>query len=267
MYDSIALGGGGTRGFVHVGALRALQEVRGTLTFPGGIYGQSIGSIVATAVAFQVPLDDIERMSKECLRMSEALPEARLEHVTEFMSSKGLFPMDVFEAHLLKAFRLVGIDLEGKTISDAPQKLFITASNVTTGKSCLLTGDVPLIAALRCSCCIPFLFQPQTLFGHVFVDGAVYSRSIRLVVPKDTLVFQIAGGEYGPTDFMSYVRAVLSGPSHQYRGETTLVFQQTTSLSPLEDPSEEDIRTLIQEGYSQARSWLAERIAEEADET
>jgi hypothetical protein len=174
--------------------------------------------------------------------------------------------MDAFEAHLLKAFRSVGIDLEGKTISDAPQKLFITASNVTTGKSCLLTGDVPLIAALRCSCCIPFLFQPQTLFGHVFVDGAVYSRSIRLVVPKDTLVFQIAGGQYGPTDFMSYVQSILSGPAHQYRGETILVFQNI-SVATLSDPSEDDVRTMIQEGYSQARSWLAERIAEEADET
>jgi predicted acylesterase/phospholipase RssA len=265
MYDSIALGGGGTRGFVHVGALRALQEVRGTLDFPDGIYGQSIGSIVATAVAFRVPIDDIERMAKDCLRMSEAIPESRLEHVTGFLTTKGLFPMDKFEGHLLKVFRTMGIDLEGKKVGDAPQKLYITASNVTTGKSCLLTGDVPLLAAIRCSCCIPFLFQPQVLFGQLFVDGASYSRSVRLIVPRETLVFQISGGQYDPTDFASYVQSILSGPSHQYKGDNTLVFQNIT-VAPIEDPSEDDVRTMLQEGYSQARSWLAERILEKAED-
>jgi predicted acylesterase/phospholipase RssA len=265
MYDSIALGGGGSRGFVHVGALRALLEVKGDLEFPGGIYGQSIGSIVATAVAFRVPLDEIETMAKSCLRMSAVLPQPRLEHVTEFLTTKGMFPMDIFETHLIEVFRSVGIDLVGKKVADAPQTLYITASNVTTGKSCLLTGDVPLLAAIRCSCCIPFLFQPQVLFGQLFVDGASYSRSVRLIVPKETLVFQISGGQYNPTDFASYVQSILSGPSHQYKGETTLVFQNIT-VAPIEDPTEEDIRTMLQEGYSQARSWLAERILEKADQ-
>jgi predicted acylesterase/phospholipase RssA len=265
MYDSIALGGGGSRGFVHIGALRALQEVRGNLEFPGGIYGQSIGSIVATALAFRVPLDDIETMSKTCLRMSAVLPDARIEHITDIFTTLGLFPMDKFEEHLLAVFRTLGIDLEGKKISDAPQKLFVTASNVTTGKSCLLTGDVPILAAIRCSCCIPFLFQPQRLFGQLFVDGGSYSRSVRLVVPKDTLVFQISGGEYNPADFSSYVQAILSGPAHQYTGENTLVFQNI-KLAPIADPTDEEIRSMIQEGYSQARSWLAERVLEEAED-
>jgi hypothetical protein len=264
MYDSIALGGGGSRGFIHLGALRALLEIRGSLDFPGGLYGQSIGAIFATAIAFRVPLEDMERVSREKLRMSHVLPDLRVEHFAEFLETKGLFTMDLFETHLLEVFDALGVDLRGKRLCDAPQKLFLTASNVTTGKPCLLTGDIPIVKALRCSACIPFLFRPEVLYGQLYVDGAIYSRSIRQAVPSDTLIFQISGGEYNPSDFGSYVYAIAAGPAHQYKSDTLLPFRNV-SASMLTDASLEDINTMIQEGYSQARSWLAERIPQKLE--
>lgn len=265
MFDSIALGGGGSRGFIHIGALRALLEVRGSLEFSGGIYGQSIGAILATALAFGIPLDTMESVSREKLQMSRVMPDLRMEHLVEFMSSKGLFTMDSFETYLLEVFDGFGIDLRGKRVCDAPQKLFIVASNVTTGKSCLLTGDIPLVKALRCSCCIPFLFRPEVLYGHLYVDGAIYSRCIRSVVPKDTLIFQISGGGESPAaDFGSYVYAIAAGPLSQYRSENMIVFQNI-SAGMLTDASPEDITAMIQGGYSQARSWFAERIPEKLE--
>ena len=266
MYDSIALGGGGSRGFLHLGALRALLEVQGSLEFPGGIYGQSIGALLATAVAFRVPLDVMEQVSREKLQMSHALPDLRINHFSEFLETKGLFTMDKFEEHLLEVFDSFGIDLRGKRICDAPQKLYITASNVTTGKPCLLTGDIPLVKALRCSACIPFLFRPEILYGQMYIDGGIYIRCIRQVTPPGTLIVQISGGEYNPSDFGSYVYAVAAGPAHQYRADNLIQFRNI-SCSSLADASAEDITTMIQEGYSQTRSWLAERIPEKLDES
>jgi len=265
MYDSIALGGGGSRGFLHVGALRALQEVKGNLEFPGGIYGQSIGAVVAVAVAFRIPIDTIEQIAREKLFMSKAFPEMRVENVTEFLDTKGLFSMDLFEQIMIEVYEMGGIDIRTKRIRDAPQPLSIVASNVTTGKSCLLTGDVPILKALRCSSCIPFLFRPETLYGHLYVDGAIYSRSIRQVVPPGTLVFQLSVGEYNPTDFGSYVYALTSGPAHQYTGETMIVFRNIPTAMAA-DATPEEITTMIAEGYSQARTWLAERIPQKLEE-
>lgn len=264
MYDSIALGGGGSRGFIHLGALRALLEIRGSLDFPGGIYGQSIGAILATALAFRVPLDDMERVCRERLRMSHILPDLRVDHFAEFLETKGLFTMDLFETHLLDVFDALGVDLRGKRLCDAPQRLFVTASNVTTGKACLLTGDIPIVKALRCSACIPFLFRPEVLYGQMYVDGAIYSRCIRQVTPSGTLVFQIAGGEYNPSDFGSYIYAVAAGPAHQYKSEDLIQFRNI-STSSLSDATSEEITTMIQEGYSQARSWFAERIPQKLE--
>lgn len=264
MYNSIALGGGGSRGFIHLGALRALLEIRGSLEFPEGIYGQSIGAIFATALAFRVPLDEMERASRETLRMSHVFPDLRVDHLAEFLKTKGLFTMDLFETRLLEVFDAIGIDLRGKRICDAPQRLFITASNVTTGKPCLLTGDIPIVKALRCSACIPFLFRPEILYGEMYVDGAIYSRSIRQVTPPSTLIFQISGGQYNPSDFGSYVYAIAAGPAHQYKSENLIQFHNI-SASMLGDASPEEITTMIQEGYSQARSWFAERIPEKLE--
>jgi predicted acylesterase/phospholipase RssA len=185
-----------------------------------------------------------------------------VDNLTEFVESKGLFTMDAFEHHLLAVFDDLGVELRGTLIRDAPQKLFITASNLTTGKPCLLSGDVPVIKALRCSACIPFLFRPEFLYGHMYVDGAIYSRCIRQVVPANTLVFQISGGEYGPTDFPSYVYAVAAGPEYQYRSDMVIQFRNIPAGS-LADPTEDEVSMMIMEGYSQARSWLAERIPEE----
>lgn len=266
MYDSIALGGGGARGFVHVGALRALQEVKGNLEFPRGIYGQSIGAIVAVAVAFRIPVDTIEAIARKKLFLSTAFPELRIEHVTQFLDTKGFFSMDLFEQILCEVYDLAGIDIRTKRVRDAPQPLYIVASNVTTGKSCLLTGDVPILKALRCSACIPFLFRPEVLYGQMYVDGAIYSRSIRQVVPPGTLILQLTVGEYNPTDFGSYVYALTSGPSHQYTGDTMIVFRNIAA-SMGADPTEDDITTMIAEGYSQARTWLAERIPEKSEQT
>jgi NTE family protein len=261
MYNSLALGGGGSRGFIHIGALRALQEVKGSLDFPQGIYGQSIGAIVATALAFRVPLDDLERVSRESLLMSRILPELRIDNLVELSQTYGLFTMDSFEAHLLEVFDALGVDLRDKLIRDTPQKLFVTASNITTGKPCILTGEVPILKALRCSACIPFLFRPETLYGHLYVDGAIYSRCIRQSVPESTLIFQISGGEYNPTDFGAYIYALVAGPAHQYKSDTLIHFRNIPA-STMRDATPEEISTMISEGYSQARAWLAERIPE-----
>jgi predicted acylesterase/phospholipase RssA len=63
MFSILALGGGGLKGCLEIGAIRELERRFGPLhlKFKDGIYGCSIGSIIATCIAFGVPTDKIQR--------------------------------------------------------------------------------------------------------------------------------------------------------------------------------------------------------------
>ena len=50
-FRKLGLGGGGVKGILHIGALRELSKHQ-TLEFPDGIYGCSIGSIIADIPLF-----------------------------------------------------------------------------------------------------------------------------------------------------------------------------------------------------------------------
>ena len=188
MVRSIALGGGGTRGGLHVGALRALEEHKGDLVFPDGIYGASVGGFLAVAIAFHMKLDAIRRMYDKYFTASNFFPDPTLDGVLTIAERKGMFSMDTLMQMVVEMFLESGVDLRGKRCCDAPQKLFIIASNMTTGSPTLLTGRVPILDALRCSAAIPLLFEPQMLYGDVYLDGGVHLRCLGAVVPKETIV-------------------------------------------------------------------------------
>jgi predicted acylesterase/phospholipase RssA len=73
MFRSIALGGGGVRGGLMIGGLSALQKYQ-TLEFPDGIYGCSAGALIATAVAYKIPLSAIKHMFETEFNLSTILP-------------------------------------------------------------------------------------------------------------------------------------------------------------------------------------------------
>jgi hypothetical protein len=149
-----------------------------------------VGAILATAVAFRVPIDTIKQMFEEDFKFSVFLPSLRLKNLQEFATRKGVFPMDTLKDALTSSFRKHGIELEGKTVGQAPQKLSILACNLTTRRSTWLTGDVPLLEAIMCSCAIPGIFQPRVLYNGVYVDGAMFGPIYKWV-PPTCLVFNI----------------------------------------------------------------------------
>jgi predicted acylesterase/phospholipase RssA len=270
MFRSIALGGGGVRGGLHIGGLRALSQ-RQPLEFPDGIYGCSVGSIIATALAFGVTVDQLESMLDTEFVLSNFIPPISLAAAMSFQTKKGMFPMDLLEETLIRGFGRVGVDLRGKVIADAPTKLWILASNLTTRKSTLLTGQVPLLAAIKASSCIPFVYQPQVIYNQVFLDGGVSCDCIVSVVPKDTLVFHI-GYSQGPLvpsvveqmpigAFWNNVYAsVREGVRPLY--PNVLVFDEP-KLGPLSDVNDAEKKYMLDTGYEQASRFLAKFPSQE----
>jgi predicted acylesterase/phospholipase RssA len=190
-FKTLGLGAGGIKGILHVGALMELSKHQ-SLYFPNGVYGCSIGSIIATYIAFQLPLDNMVPLMKEYLDMNRMTPKFKFEHLSSVFSAKGMFPMDTFQASICEMFQKVDFDIENKKIGDANMPLYIVASNITKGVPTLFSKDISVIDALKCSCCIPGLFRPMELYGQLYVDGNLFAPCIASIMPKEeALVFSL----------------------------------------------------------------------------
>jgi hypothetical protein len=248
-----------------VGALRALEEHKGDLIFPDGIYGSSVGGFLAVAVAFHMKLADIRRMYDKYFTASNFFPDPTLDGVLTIAERKGMFSMDTLMQMVVEMFLESGVDLRGKRCCDAPQKLFIIASNMTTGSPTLLTGRVPILDALRCSSAIPLLFEPQMLYGDVYLDGGVHLRCLGAVVPKETIVIHISGG-VGKITPQSKLQDILfacySGKASQYFGKN-VCRMRGVRFGILGDLSQADRDYLVREGYSQTRLFLSKIASQE----
>lgn len=251
-----------------MGALRALKEFNPDLSFPDGIYGCSIGCVFALATAFRVDLDAMEAAYAKYFGIEALIPYATLENLQSFMDTNGLMPMDGYLHNVVEGFLTMGIDLRTMVMADAPQPLYFLTSDVTTGRSTFLTGQVPILDALACSGCIPFVFRPRTLYGHVHLDGGVFVRCIQLVVPKTTLAIHVSGTGCSVTPqsgLGDIFTAIYGGPRTHYRGPNVLRIQGPP-MSFLSDLTAEQKAELVRLGYSQARAFLAKRFPKELEE-
>jgi len=182
VFRKLALGGGGVKGILHIGALQELSKYQ-PLEFPEGIYGSSIGSVIATYIAFGLPFERSLELTQKYLGMSKILPDASIQEVSKVFSNKGIFSMNIFEQAIVNMFAEVGLDIRSKVIGDAKMPLFIVASNITRGIPTIFTKQVPVLDALKCSCCLPGLFHPQELYGQLYLDGGLFTPCIATHAP------------------------------------------------------------------------------------
>lgn len=254
------------RGALHLGGLRALLEFQDKLVFPDGIYGYSIGCIIATALAFNLKLEQIQQMIDESMHLESVVREPKLSMFTDLVDKCGLLSMDEVEQSIIKTFLKQGVDLRNKVIADAPQKLFIGASNLTLRRPVFFTGQVPILTAIKASCCIPCFFQPQIVYEQVYVDGGVYMYYFDEYLPKDCLSFVVS---YTPQSLRprdlnlpELVKQLYCGQRHPPTSKYAIWFKED-KVHVIHDIKADDKKRLIQQGYLQVLTFLTKRIAEE----
>ena len=265
MFSALALGGGGVRGFLLLGALKDLAK-RQPLEFPKGLYGCSVGSILATALAYRIPVDRMESLFRS-VSVSELTPPVRLATLLDASRTKGLHSMDAMESLLLTKFREEGIDLQDATLADAPQPLHIVASNLTRCTPTIFEGSVRILDAIKASCAIPGFFQPQILYDSVYVDGGLYVPSIIDILPLElrdsALVLNLSRPKRGikPSDLEA-----LPPWSYMYRMyQTSVEYRLRISLTPnsvwLQNESTNSMDSLSDEAKSELTDSGARQFA------
>lgn len=151
----IALGGGGSRGFVHLGVYQALKD-KGIE--PEIIAGTSAGSIVGSFLASGLtPKEVFERFKdKKINKISKV-----------HLPVDGLMAMD--------GLRKMLEELPYKRIEDLPIPFFATIANLNTGKV-EYRNSGPLADLVVASSSIPILFTPVVIDGYQYVDGGVFDN-------------------------------------------------------------------------------------------
>lgn len=270
MFKAIALGGGGIRGFLLLGALKAIEEKQG-LEFPDGIYGCSVGAFLAVAIAFGLNFTKLQEIGMK-INTSGFLPSFRHATILAFTQKKGLFTMDLMEEMFLSVFDAAGVDLRGKMISDTPQKLYILASNITTQRPTLLTGNIPLLAAMKASCCLPFIYHPQVIHNQLYLDGGVYAENMYDAVPRGTLVLDIAHikraifpATLESISIFEMIRTLWAG-LRSIRVHSDALNLNIDGIHLLDELKDEDKTRMIEAGYVQALRFFSKRVTKEVED-
>jgi len=259
------------KGILHIGALQHLSRLQ-PLEFPEGVYGCSIGSIIATYVAFGLPVDQMKSLVFKYLSMDNVIPKSSFSDMLKAFSTKGMYSMDLFEQTVISMFADVGLDIRDKKISDAKMPLYIVSSNITKGIPSIISQNVPILTALKCSCCIPGVFRPQELYGHLYVDGDLFSPCIASLVHPDstTLVLSLAKqrGEFitvknvdkmSPVDYVHelYVMMMIHFyKSQEVENMVSLIHPGLRSNSDIKDLNLDEI---LQSAEKQLATFLTKR--------
>ena len=195
----LALGGGGAKGFAHIGVLRALEELA---IYPDLLTGTSMGGVVAALYAAGMSVQRIEASLRATgLTVFAAREPSRL----------GLIGRGKISAWL-------GGLLGNVTFAQLPRKLALMAVDLEAGTEVILdTGCV--MDAVLATTAFPGLFAPVERDGRYLIDGGALNN-----VPFD--VARQMGAEYViASDVLSHRVALFQNPVSAARPVESLVRQ------------------------------------------
>jgi predicted acylesterase/phospholipase RssA len=273
-FKILALGGGGTKGILHIGAIKFLEEKYGNIQehFTEGFYGCSIGSIFAIALAFGLKTEGLIRMAEKFSSFSEMLfNDLSIDKFKDSLTRKGLFDTALMCDFIAKMFDSEGIDLRGKNISDSHYPLFICAANLTKKTNTVFTGNVPILDAMAASCCIPLIFCPKIINDYAYIDGGYFTNIVLNFVPaeqrKETLSISIAHEDpkLSPSKIVK-----MSTVGYLYSlYMVSCLYEQKQNMSPnnidlnhtlasgISDVGDKEREEMISRGYELTRSFFA----------
>lgn len=162
---ALVLGGGGARGFAHIGAIEVLLERGYNIA---SVAGTSMGALVGGLYAAG-KLDKMKRIvlglnRKKIISLIGISPG--LDHIASGDKLKEILD------------RISG----GVRIEQLPIDFCCSASDVATGEERVFTSG-PLSEAIRASVSIPCFFAPVREGEHIYVDGSVHNT-----LPLDRVV-------------------------------------------------------------------------------
>lgn len=184
----LVLSGGGARGFAHIGALKALEELRVRFDV---ISGTSMGAMVGGAYAAGYSAKQIEEitLAVDWIRMFAPSPDReRMNWQGKDDDRRGYGPLQIglaedglrFPGQVVPSQEL-NIFLQRSTqpfssvfdLSQLDIPFAAVATDLETGQAVVLQKEISLAQAMRCSMSVPGAFRPAEYQGRILVDGGL----------------------------------------------------------------------------------------------
>lgn len=174
----VVLGGGGAKGFAHIGALRALTEAGLEYDRLGGA---SMGALVGAFAARDTTHEEMVETA-----------------IAEF--DNGLLDYTVPVVSVMKAAKMTS-GLENQfgqlDIADLWVPFYCVSTNLTGAELCVHRRG-PLVRALRASTAIPGALPPVPIDGDLHVDGGVLDNVPVRAMVDDTSIGTVVAVDVSP---------------------------------------------------------------------
>jgi NTE family protein len=167
---TLALGGGFSRGFAHLGVLDVLEQEQVPIS---AIVGTSIGGLLGAAYADGISVSDLCDLGRR-VKIRDFLRFQRAENGAQKQRKDciGKFVQEWFNAARLEELRILTA---------------IVTTDLDTGAPFVFTRG-PIETAIRATCAFPGLVKPVEYQGHLLADGCI-------VAPVPTqIAARISGG-------------------------------------------------------------------------
>ena len=163
---ALVLGGGGLKGFAHIGVLRALEELG---IVPDVYAGTSIGAMIAASYLTGTTVESLTERA-EGLRRKDLF---RLNHfgmLLDRMRSPSIYLEEPLR-------ELCATSIPDVTFRELPHRLLVNSVDLDAGARAVwgLPGleDIPVRDAVYASCALPGFFPPGKVGERTCIDGGV----------------------------------------------------------------------------------------------
>ena len=163
---ALVLGGGGLKGFAHIGVLRALEE-RGIV--PDVYAGTSIGAMIGAAYLGGAAIDELQHRA-ESLRKRDLFRINHFGMLLERMRSSAIYLEEPLR-------ELCAGAIPDVTFAALPKRLLVNTVDLHRGARVVwgLPGleDFSVREAVYASCALPGFFPPGRVGDRTCIDGGV----------------------------------------------------------------------------------------------
>ena len=156
----LVLGGGGARGFAHVGALKALREANVPIDM---VVGTSMGALVGSLYCSGVEIEELEKIG-ETIKWAD-ISNLGVPSLITMVTSEKLLSTKKMEDYVNK---MIG----NKYFFQLKTPFACVATDIKTGEK-IIFKEGPVAPAARASANIPGLFAPVEYRQRFLVDGGL----------------------------------------------------------------------------------------------
>ena len=184
---ALVLGGGGLKGFAHIGVIRALQELK---IDPTVVAGTSIGALIAAAYGSGMSVAEMTARARK-LQRRDLFRINRMGMLLERTRTASIYLEEPLRA-------VVESVVPKKSFHELPKRVLVNTVDIQRGTQVVwgLHGlrDASVADAVYASCALPGFFPPGVIDRRHCVDGgvidnlpvAVASLGMDIVLAVDT---------------------------------------------------------------------------------